>query len=176
MRTFSLIWSGIGCFATVAITVLGGVILAGGGNARAAVDGCELAIALSSSVGGMSSTESLNNFVGIVLSPEPVVFSGNRIFSTPFFGYPNASVGDQFVLSGADFSERAYFSHRGTMSVSFSDGDTTATITIVSTAASTTEMQYYPDSRTAYYDFFCFHIVAKKIDSAKVTAHISAEE
>jgi hypothetical protein len=27
MRTFSLIWSGIGCFATVAITVLGGVIL-----------------------------------------------------------------------------------------------------------------------------------------------------
>jgi hypothetical protein len=36
MRTFSLIWSGIGCFATVAITVLGGVILAGGNNSRAA--------------------------------------------------------------------------------------------------------------------------------------------
>jgi hypothetical protein len=39
MRTFSLIWSGIGCFATVAITVLGGVILAGGGNARAEEEG-----------------------------------------------------------------------------------------------------------------------------------------
>jgi hypothetical protein len=37
MRTFSLIWSGIGCFATVAITVLGGVILANGGRARAAI-------------------------------------------------------------------------------------------------------------------------------------------
>jgi hypothetical protein len=36
MRTFSLIWSGIGCFATVAITVLGGVILANGGRAQAA--------------------------------------------------------------------------------------------------------------------------------------------
>jgi hypothetical protein len=35
MRTFSLIWSGIGCFATVAITVLSGVILANGNNLRA---------------------------------------------------------------------------------------------------------------------------------------------
>jgi hypothetical protein len=39
MRTFSLIWSGIGCFATVAITVLGGVILAGGNNVLTAEAG-----------------------------------------------------------------------------------------------------------------------------------------
>jgi hypothetical protein len=38
MRTFSLIWSGIGCFATVAITVLGGVILANGNQTRAVPD------------------------------------------------------------------------------------------------------------------------------------------
>jgi hypothetical protein len=40
MRTFSLIWSGIGCSATVAITVLGGVILANGTDNRSrAADG-----------------------------------------------------------------------------------------------------------------------------------------
>jgi hypothetical protein len=39
MRTFSLIWSGIGCFATVAITVLGGIILTNGKNTNAAYYG-----------------------------------------------------------------------------------------------------------------------------------------
>jgi hypothetical protein len=34
-RVFSLVWCGIGCFATVAITVLGGVILTNKNNSRA---------------------------------------------------------------------------------------------------------------------------------------------
>jgi hypothetical protein len=169
MRTFSLIWSGIGCFATVAITVLGGVILAGGGKAQAAYAGAEVIICFGN---GASEGSNLNTYPieGLVSVPQPDVYFGTGL------GYANAGVGTQIVLTGATFSDyyldgSIFLNHRGTAIASFSDDNTKVVITVVSTQADSGQYT----SNYAAYQYFCFHINAKKLDDARVTAHISME-
>jgi hypothetical protein len=174
MRTFSLIWSGIGCFATVAITVLGGVILAGGNNARAAGSmGLFLLIwdnEINSSLWGTEGA----SFEGLDLNPEgslPGQFKS-------FYYFDNVSIGYQIVIEGADFSARNYLDHWGNCSIAFSNDNTRATVTITgksNVTRNTISGSYGYPTVTHPDGIICFHLGVKG-GLIKVTARISMDE
>jgi hypothetical protein len=189
MRTFSLIWSGIGCFATVAITVFGGVILAKK-NTNAefgglyALDICVCNFIEGAAFGGNYPSVDLRYMTSV---PSPSHWGDDGIirYNVIF------KVGDQIVLGGLNFSKRMYYGRFGTLDVSFSENDTKATITLASTAADASILQYCPDladdpSSNPYAwsadrgGCFVLFIVSlgsvRSYTSSSITAHISMDE
>jgi hypothetical protein len=164
MRTFSLIWSGIGCFATVAITVLGGITLANVNSTQAAGGyGFFLLVFDLEKCSHLNDASGLY-FEGLELNPNT---------SRRYDGYPSGyyftgvGVGDQFVLEVADFSSKSYYTHWGTFNVVLEDDYHKAIITITSA-----------NNLGSYYSYadLCFHIGAKEIEDVTVTAHISLDQ
>jgi hypothetical protein len=185
MRTFSLIWSGIGCFATVAIAVLGGVILTNTNTLRAA-DG-----------DGVLFVQVLlpSDFLRLVLYHEGFHTSG--YYHEQFSGFSLGNVGnsywdsflyyicDTFPLSGSITLKEGYkfdstyYSNNAfvTAVVKFKDDYKTVDITYVADVRDISVGSFYLDSLGISYSY-ATDVILCCIESNdnEITSHISMDE
>jgi hypothetical protein len=169
MRTFSLIWSGIGCFVTVAITVLGGVILAGGTDNRSrAADGGPyfiMHITLNGSIvysfDGMESSEGISIYPGY----SGIYFaSGSQPFTAKLTLKPG------YNWTGTEFR------HWGEFNVTYEDDMHVMRVTTVGSGNSNGFTLGGPNIYFAG-NSHCLHPNVIEVDEVvTVTAHIQMDE
>jgi hypothetical protein len=170
MRTFSLIWSGIGCFATVAITVLGGVILANTNSYRTRADSggpyLDIRLVLNgeylSYFGGMRSLHGISTYPGY----SGIYFtSGSQPFTVKLT-----------LDSGYKFTGKEVF-WWGSFNTNYEDDNHIVNITTVGSGIDYSEGGFTINGpETMHYGIVhCIHLYLEEVDEVTVTSHISLE-